>query len=105
MVLYRGAGSGFAAKYDNLAKGSVIKDDGFISMSHDYSIAKQNKAFANQSRTGILMEIEVPKSSHVANISTYSDDPSEREYLGKRGTQFNVMSWSEKKRTLKLQML
>lgn len=107
-TVYRGAAS-LAVKNileqagGKLRKGQILNLKGFTSSSADKGIAEE---FARQSRAAILIEMRLPKGAQAVDISEHSDlGPREKETLIARNSSFKVLSYSDKTKTLTLEMV
>ena len=103
-VVHRGLGSLAVQQLvgAGLKKGSVIEDPGFASTTQDKRVAQQ---FLQVNPKNIMMTIRVPKGSRAADISKYSDDPSERETLFARNSKMKVVKFDPKARTLEVELM
>ena len=103
-VVHRGLGSLAVQQLvgAGLKKGSVIEDPGFASTTQDKRVAQQ---FLQVNPKNIMMTIRVPKGSKAADISKYSDDPSERETLFARNSKMKVVKFDPKARTLEVELM
>ena len=104
MTVDRGLTSAGAAEFERqgLGKGSVLTDKAFVSRSHSEAVAKMQKFFAEQSQTGIRMEISVKAGAALLAVSKKSGMPEEYERLMPRGQFFKVVSWNPKSRVWKV---
>ena len=106
-TLYRGLASAAAADVERqgVGKGSIITDKGFASTSRSDDVAKFGKAFAAQSRTGMVMRIDAKAGQKALDVSRHSDIPAEKESVLPRGSKFEVVKWSPATRVLHVRLV
>jgi hypothetical protein len=98
-TIYRGISAANTLKYAEaglLKPGAVIKDAGFGSFSKRADFAKNWKA-------GLVIEVEGGKGC--ADVSSLSQHPGEDEVLMARDMRMRVVSYDEKARRLKVEIM
>jgi hypothetical protein len=104
LVLYRGVDSIYATELDKrgLKAGDIIEDLAFQSTSRNRSICR---GFMGYDAGGLLFRIAVPKGSKVLDLSPYSTNPAEEEFLLPRDTQLRVVGYDENEDVLDVEVI
>lgn len=104
IVVYRGVDETYARTLEarDLATGDFLQDAGFLSTSLDENVARR---FLGSAGGGMLIKIKVRAGSKALDVSPYSKNPDEKEFLLSRDAELRVVGYDADSDVLELEVI